>query len=216
LQQKNAFLSTKANRYAMLVAFYKPFGVLSQFTSDGSKNRTLAEFDLPPQLYPVGRLDADSEGFLLLSDEPNIVKFLLEPKYGHPRQYWAQVEGVPTTEDMNRCAGGVRIQDYTTRPCKMWLLEKHDITSLPERVPPIRFRQNIPTTWIALELTEGKNRQVRRMTAAMGFPTLRLVRAQIGALHLPTPRNEDGCWRVGAWQELSAEERALLFAKKGA
>jgi 23S rRNA pseudouridine2457 synthase len=197
----------------MLIAFYKPFGTLSQFTSDGSKNRTLTEFDFPPNVYPVGRLDADSEGFLLLSDEQKIVKYLLEPKYVHPRQYWAQVEGVPTTQDMAKFSSGLRIQDYTTRPCKVWLPDEQDIACLPERFPPIRFRQNIPTTWIALELTEGKNRQVRRMTAAIGFPTLRLVRVQIGALRLPFQHHSENHWRVGAWQILNEKERALILAK---
>jgi 23S rRNA pseudouridine2457 synthase len=191
----------------MLLAFYKPFGVLSQFTSDGSKNRTLAEFGFPPNVYPVGRLDADSEGFLLLSDEVHIVKYLLEPKYAHPRRYWAQVEGVPATQDLERLAkGGIRISDYATRPCKAWFPTEQDIVRLPERVPPIRYRERIPTVWMALELTEGKNRQVRRMTAAMGFPTLRLVRMQIGGLFVPVLES-------GAWRELAMDERRLVLGK---
>jgi 23S rRNA pseudouridine2457 synthase len=195
----------------MLIAFYKPFGVLSQFTTDGSKNRTLAEFNFPPNVYPVGRLDADSEGFLLLSDEVRIIKYLLEPKYAHPRRYWVQVEGVPVLHDMERLTKGVKIQDYTTRPCKAWLLEESDVSCLPERIPPIRVRQTIPTTWLALELTEGKNRQVRRMTAAVGFPTLRLVRVQIGDLMLPL--NGQTTWESGVWKELNASERALVLGK---
>ena len=191
----------------MLLAFYKPFGVLSQFTSDGSKNRILAEFGFPPNVYPVGRLDADSEGFLLLSDETRIVKYLLEPKYAHPRRYWAQVEGIPTKQDLERLAkGGIRISDYATRPCSAWFPAEHDIMRLPERVPPIRYRERIPTTWMALELTEGKNRQVRRMTAAVGLPTLRLVRVQIGGLFVPVLES-------GAWRELAADERRLVLGK---
>lgn len=191
----------------MLLAFYKPFGVLSQFTSDGSNNRTLAEFGFPPNVYPVGRLDADSEGFLLLSDEARIVKYLLEPKYAHPRQYWAQVEGIPTEHNLESFTkGGLRISGYVTRPCRAWFTSEQDILRLPARVPPIRHRERIPTAWIALELTEGKNRQVRRMTAATGFPTLRLVRVQIGGLLLPMLES-------GAWRELSADERRLVLGK---
>ncbi len=196
----------------MLLAFYKPFGVLSQFTSDGSHNRTLAEFDFPANVYPVGRLDADSEGFLLLSDEARIVKYLLEPKYAHPRRYWVQVEGVPTEQDLVRLSGGVRVQDYTTRPCKVWHLKEQETERLPERMPPIRVRKNIPVSWIALELTEGKNRQVRRMTAACGFPTLRLVRVQIGALFLPIleEQNKLSC---GVWRKLDEKEGGLVLGK---
>lgn len=191
----------------MLLAFYKPFSVLSQFTSDGSKNRTLAEFNFPPNVYPVGRLDADSEGFLLLSDEARIVKYLLEPKYAHPRRYWAQVEGVPTEQDLEILAkGGLRINEYITRPCRTWFPSQPDIMQLPMRVPPIRYREHIPTTWIGLELTEGKNRQVRRMTASIGFPTLRLVRVQIGELFLPMLES-------GVWCELDATERHLVLGK---
>jgi 23S rRNA pseudouridine2457 synthase len=190
----------------MLLAFYKPFGVLSQFTSDGSKNATLAEFDFPPNLYPVGRLDADSEGLLLLSNEAQIVKYLLEPKYGHPRRYWAQVEGSPTEQDLGRLTKGLRIGDYTTRTCKAWFPAERDIMRLPERVPPIRHRECVPTTWIALELTEGKNRQVRRMTATIGFPTLRLVRVQIGEMFAPILKS-------GVWCDLSANERRLVLGK---
>lgn len=199
----------------MLIAFYKPFGVISQFTSDGSPNRTLAEFDFPPDVYPVGRLDADSEGFLLLSDEGNIVKYLLEPKFAHPRRYWVQIEGVPTKEDMERLTRGVLIQDYTTRSCKAWFLGEADTMRLPERIPPIRERKNIPTTWIVLELTEGKNRQVRRMTAAIGFPTLRLVRVQIGEYMLPFSQTSPTQWESGVWNKLNGQERLSLLGKFG-
>lgn len=171
----------------MLIAFYKPFGVLSQFTTDGSPNRTLQEFGFPPNVYPIGRLDADSEGLLLLSDEADLNQRLLHPTRGHPREYWAQVEGTPTDEALERLMrGGLPIQDYRTKPCAARMLHgqgaERRVGQLPERVPPIRFRKSIPTAWISLELTEGKNRQVRRMTAAVGLPTLRLVRVRIGGL----------------------------------
>ncbi len=190
----------------MIIAFYKPYGVLSQFTSDGSPNRTLSEFGFPPHVYPIGRLDADSEGFLLLSDETSMVKYLLEPKYAHPREYWVQVEGTAEQAALESLRKGIQIQDYTTKPCQARLLSEHDITCLPERIPPIRYRKNTPTSWTSLELTEGKNRQVRRMTAAMGLPTLRLVRVRIGELPLPF-------WETGAWRELTMSERRSALGR---
>lgn len=186
----------------MLVAFHKPWGVLSQFTPDGSPNRTLAEFDLPPRVRPIGRLDADSEGLLLLSDEPHWTARLLHPTRGHPREYWVQVEGLPTPEALRTCERGVVIQGHRTLPCRTRRLEP--APDLPPRIPPIRFRKSVPDCWIALELTEGRNRQVRRMTAAIGHPTLRLVRARVGAFPL-------GTLAPGAWRILTrAEEAAVL------
>lgn len=178
----------------VVVAFHKPYGVLSQFTPEpGSRWRTLAEFGLPPRIYPIGRLDADSEGLLLLSDEADLVGRLLEPDQGHPREYWAQVERVPTEASLQRLArGGLELPGYRTRPCRAWRLDP--APALPPRDPPIRRRQTVPDAWIALELTEGKNRQVRRMTAAVGHPTLRLVRARIGALSLATLGLRPGAW----------------------
>lgn len=190
----------------MIIAFYKPYGVLSQFTSNGSANRTLSEFGFPPCVYPIGRLDADSEGFLLLSDETSMVKYLLEPKYAHPREYWVQVEGIAEQRALESLTKGVQIQDYSTKPCQVRLLSEHDITRLPERTPPIRYRKNAPTSWISLELTEGKNRQVRHMTAAVGLPTLRLVRVRIGNLPLPF-------WETGAWRELTMNERRSVLGR---
>lgn len=187
----------------MILAFHKPFGVLSQFSPDGSPNRTLAEFGLPKGVYPIGRLDADSEGLLLLSDERGLNTRLLDPERGHPRRYWAQVERIPSADSLARLAGGVTIQDYGTRPCKARLLDPQP--DVPPRDPPIRVRKNIPDCWIELELTEGKNRQVRRMTAAVGHPTLRLLRHSIGALTL-------GPLECGAWRELTQDERHLIFA----
>jgi 23S rRNA pseudouridine2457 synthase len=190
----------------MIIAFYKPFGVLSQFTSDGLINRTLAEFGFPPTVYPVGRLDADSEGLLLLSDEARIIHQLLEPRHEHPRRYWVQVEGSITEQALEQLRNGIRIQQYATRPCLVQLLDKDHVGHLPERIPPIRFRRHIPVSWLELELTEGKNRQVRRMTAAVGFPTLRLVRVGIGGLVSPVKE-------VGAWRELTGDERTRLLQK---
>lgn len=186
----------------MLLAFHKPFGVLSQFTPDGSPNRTLAEFNFPPRVYPVGRLDADSEGLLLLTDEAGLNTRLLHPERGHFRTYWAQVEGVPSPEAERRLRAGVAVQGRPTLPCQAWRLEPPP--SVPPRDPPIRFRKSVPDSWLALELVEGKNRQVRRMTAAVGHPTLRLIRVAMGGFEL-------GGLAPGAWKILAAEERAKVF-----
>ena len=179
----------------MLIAFHKPYGVLSQFTSDGSPNRTLAEFGFPAGVYPLGRLDADSEGLLLLSDEPGLNNRLLDPRHGHRRTYWVQVERVPSAEALTQLArGGLDIQGHRTRPCRAWRLDPQP--EVPPRDPPIRFRKNVPDCWIALELVEGKNRQVRRMTAAVGHPTLRLLRVAIEGIGLEGLA--PGTWRPHA------------------
>ncbi|MEK7469057.1 MAG: pseudouridine synthase [Planctomycetota bacterium] len=185
----------------MLIAFHKPYGVLSQFTGDGSPNRALAGFKFPKGVYPIGRLDADSEGLLLLSDEPDWNERLLHPRNAHEREYWAQVEGVPSAESLKRLGRGVSIQRRKTLPCKAWLLKPQP--GIPPRVPPIRFRKNVPDCWIGLELIEGRNRQVRRMTAAIGHPTLRLMRGRIGGLKL-------GVLRAGEWRILTMEQRAMV------
>ena len=187
----------------MLLAFHKPYGVLSQFTPEpGSAWRTLADFNLPKNVYALGRLDADSEGILLLSDEPGLNSRLLDPKHAHRREYWVQVEGLPDDTALTQLSRGIRIGDYTTLPARARRLDPPP--SLPPRDPPIRVRKTIPDSWLALELTEGKNRQVRRMTAAAGHPTLRLVRARIGRLDL-------GALAPGAWRALNAAERASVF-----
>ena len=185
----------------MLLAFHKPFGVLSQFTADGSPNRPLAEFDFPPRVYPIGRLDADSEGLLLLSDEADWNARLIDPRRAHPRLYWAQVEGTPTAGALDKLTAGLAIQGRKTLPCRAWKLEPPP--DVAPRVPPIRFRKTVADTWIALELIEGKNRQVRRMTAAVGHPTLRLVRVRIGAFEL-------GDLPAGRWRRLSGREQELV------
>lgn len=188
----------------MLIALHKPYGVLSQFTPEpGSRWRTLADFRLPARVYALGRLDADSEGLLLLSDEPGLNSRLLDPAAGHRREYWVQVEGVPADETLKKLAAGVTIAGYRTQPCAVRRLDPAPV--IAPRDPPIRVRKSVPDTWLALELTEGKNRQVRRMTAAVGHPTLRLLRARIGRFAL-------GELAPGAWRELSAAERAAVFA----
>ncbi len=176
--------------------------LVTRFTPDGSPNRTLAEFGFPGQVYPIGRLDADSEGLLLLTDEAAVNARLLHPARGHRRVYWAQVEGIPTKEDLHRLQRGVMVQGRKTLPCRARVLDPPP--PVPPRQPPIRFRKTIPDCWLALELVEGKNRQVRRMTAAIGHPTLRLIRVQIGALRMPA-------LRPGEWRMLSAAERRLLW-----
>jgi 23S rRNA pseudouridine2457 synthase len=178
----------------VLLAFYKPYGVLSKFTPEpGSKWRPLADFALPAGVYALGRLDADSEGLLLFSDEPGLNSRLLDPRHAHRREYWAQVEGAPSADTLARLArGGIAIDDYRTLPCRARLL--NPAPAIAPRDPPIRVRKSIPDTWLALELIEGKNRQVRRMTAAVGLPTLRLFRAAIG------PYTLDGL-PLGTWQE---------------
>ena len=191
----------------MLIAFNKPCGVLSRFTPDGSPHRTLAEFGFPRGVYPLGRLDADSEGLLLLSDEARLNQALLNPRHAHPREYWAQVERVPSPEALLKLGGGVAVQERRTLPCRAWLLEPQP--DVAPRDPPIRFRKTVPTCWIGLELTEGKNRQVRGMTAAIGHPTLRLIRVRIGGFNLRDLAH-------GTWKILSKGERELVLTARGA
>jgi len=190
----------------MLIAFHKPIDVLSQFTSVADGRPTLADFGFPPRVYPLGRLDADSEGLLLLSDEGHLNARLLHPKHGHTRRYWAQVERTPSLEALKALAAGPRIQGRQALPCRVWILEPQP--DVPPREPPIRFRKNVPTCWICLELVEGKNRQARRLTAAVGHPTLRLIRVQIG-------RYELGELRLGTWRILNEKERRLVFDSSG-
>ena len=182
------------------IIFYKPYGVLSQFTDEGGR-LTLKDFIPIPDVYPVGRLDWDSEGLVLLTDDGRLQHRLSDPQYGHPRTYWVQVERMPDDAALERLATGIEIQNYRTKPTRAKLLSIEP--ELPPREPPIRTRQNIPTAWLELTLTEGKNRQVRRMTAAVGFPTLRLVRVSIGLLSL------EGL-SLGQWRELTDGEVKLL------
>lgn len=188
----------------MLIALYKPYGVLSQFTPEpGSKWQTLTSLRLPARVYPLGRLDADSEGLLLLSDEPELNHRLLHPQYGHRREYWVQVEGIPDASKLATLAAGVEVRGQRTAPVEV----RRIAVDLPPRVPPIRHRVSVPDCWLSLVLTEGKNRQVRRMTAAVGHPTLRLHRAAISSLQLGALG-----LRPGAWRLLETAERELVFA----
>jgi 23S rRNA pseudouridine2457 synthase len=181
----------------MILAFHKPYGVLSRFTPDGSAHRTLADFGFPPGVYPVGRLDADSEGLLLLSDEAWLTGHLLDPMEGHPRRYWALVERIPSPEALARLSAGVMLDGRVTRPCRARVLDPQPM--VPPRDPPVRFRKNVPDRWIGIELTEGRNRQVRRMTAAVGHPTLRLIRVGIGDLEM-------GDLPLGKWKPVLERE----------
>ena len=186
---------------ARIVLFNKPYGVLSQFTPEG-RWRSLAEFIPLKGVYPAGRLDADSEGLLLLTDDGGLQARIADPRHKLPKTYWVQVEGIPDQEAMNRLRAGVELSDFRTRPC--------EVRPIPEppglwpRVPPIRERKSIPTSWLEIVLCEGKNRQVRRMAAAVGFPVLRLVRGAIGGATLDgLPSGE---WRLmqGGYAALSA------------
>lgn len=165
----------------LYLAFNKPYGILSQFTSENMEE-TLSKFDLPKDVYACGRLDKDSEGLLLLTNDGGLITRLLDPKNDKIKTYWVQVENIPKEEAIKNLEAGVLIGNYKTKPCKARVLDPQP--EIPERNPPVRFRKNIPTCWIEIELTEGKNRQVRRMTAAIGHPTLRLIRIKIGKLEL--------------------------------
>ena len=178
----------------MLIAFNKPHGVISQFTREHPSHRVLADFDFPKIVYPIGRLDLDSEGLILLSDEGKWNELLLHPRHGHARTYHAQIEGLPTKSILEKLCSGIVLPDFATLPCKV--RELNPPPDYPPRVPPIRERKTVPVSWLELVLTEGKNRQVRRMTAAVGLPTLRLIRAAIGALRLRDLQLEPGTWRV--------------------
>jgi 23S rRNA pseudouridine2457 synthase len=160
---------------------YKPFQVLSQFTSGNEKKNLKDLFKVPPDVYPVGRLDYDSEGLLILTNDKDLNYRLLKPDFKHEREYWIQVEGLINSLALEKLESGVDItvegKKYHTRPSKAQILKENLI--VPDRNPPIRFRKNIPVSWVKLIITEGKNRQVRKMTAQVGFPTLRLIRYRI-------------------------------------
>lgn len=174
------------------ILFHKPYGVLSQFTDrQATSHPTLKEFIPLPEIYPVGRLDRDSEGLLLLTNHGGLQHRLSDPKFGHSRTYWVQVERIPSPAALQKLEQGVTIRNYQTRPAQVTLLS--DPPLLPPRVPSIRFRKQVPTAWLEMTLLEGRNRQVRRMTAAVGFPTLRLVRVAIA--HLQLNEMQPGQWR---------------------
>jgi 23S rRNA pseudouridine2457 synthase len=178
----------------VLIAFNKPFGVICKFRPEPQR-RTLADFIDVPNVYPAGRLDTDSEGLLMLTDDGALQTRISEPSHKLPKVYWVQVEGVPTEAALTALRGGVNLGDFTTIPAGAKLIEEPE--NLWPRDPPIRYRAKIPTAWIELTLREGKNRQVRRMTARVGFPTLRLVRARIGAVSVMG-------LAPGTWNEIDA------------
>lgn len=184
--------------------FNKPYNVLSQFTDNSDSNNqrhTLKDYIPVSSVYPVGRLDRDSEGLLLLTNHGQLQHRLTDPKFAHPRTYLVQVEQTPDQTALRKLQEGVIIKNYKTRPAKVKLLSTEP--PLPPRDPPIRFRKTVPTAWLEITLTEGRNRQVRRMTAAVGFPTLRLIRTAIADLHLQG-------LKPGEWRNLNQTELASL------
>jgi 23S rRNA pseudouridine2457 synthase len=179
----------------VLVALNKPFGVISKFSPEPGK-RTLADYVPIPGVYPAGRLDADSEGLLLLTDDGALQARIANPRHKLAKTYWAQVEGVPTDEAIASLSAGVDLGGFVTAPAGVQRMDEP--RDLWPRDPPVRYRAKIPTAWLELTLREGKNRQVRRMTARVGFPTLRLVRASIGNIGLAG-------LAPGAWREVDEE-----------
>lgn len=192
-------------RVPKLVVFNKPYGVLSQFTPEG-RWRALNEFIHVPDVYVAGRLDADSEGLLLLTDCGPLQARIADPRFKLEKTYWAQVEGAPAEVDLRPLQSGIELNDFRARPAAARLIAEP--AGLWPRNPPIRVRKQIPTAWMEIGLREGKNRQVRRMTAAIGFPTLRLIRAATGALSL------EGL-QPGEWRCLEGAPETLLKALRG-
>lgn len=180
-----------------LILFNKPYGVLSQFTdagTAGSPRKTLSDFINVPGVYAAGRLDQDSEGLLVLTDDGQLQNRISDPKFKQPKTYWAQIEGLPDDAALQELRSGVVLKDGKTAPTKAESIPEPE--NLWRRDPPIRFRKSVPDSWISLTITEGRNRQVRRMTAAVGHPTLRLIRAQVGDWHL-------GQLRPGEWRAIA-------------
>lgn len=188
------------------VLFYKPYNVLCQFTDDSlqaAHRQTLKDFIPIPDIYSVGRLDRDSEGLLLLTDDNQLKHRLCDPKFAHPRTYWVQVENIPDETALTALQQGIDIKGQITRPAIAQLLTPSP--DIAPRNPPIRERKNIPTAWLELVLTEGRNRQVRRMTAAVGYPTLRLIRVAIGP-SIQTPKLTLNGLAPGQWRYLTTAE----------
>lgn len=195
--------------------FHKPYGVLSQFTSEpGSRWACLADFIDVAGVYAAGRLDADSEGLLLLTDQGRLQQRLTDPRWGHWRRYWVQVEGRVDASALASLRHGVSVQGRLTLPARAGEMEAP--RDLPERHPPIRHRLSVPTSWLWLELREGRNRQVRRMTAAVGLPTLRLLRVAIDLMDGASPLSLEGL-APGTWRPVSSaeEERLAALLRRG-
>ena len=185
---------------------HKPYGVLRQFTPEpGSRWDCLASFVPVKSVYAAGRLDADSEGLLLLTSDGQLQHQLTNPRFGHWRQYRAQVEGAPTEADLEPLRRGLQLKDGPSRPARAQLLNPKLASAIAARNPPIRHRLSVPTTWLQLELSEGRNRQVRRMTAAIGFPTLRLIRWSLDLMDGQPPLSLEGL-EPGQWRWLSRLE----------
>ncbi len=194
---------------ATLILFNKPYHVLSQFTDkeggseQQTKRKTLADFIKLSSVYPAGRLDYDSEGLLLLTDDGQLQRQISHPNYKLPKTYWVEVEGIPTREALMKLENGVKLKDGITKKAQAKLIETPNIW---DRHPPVRFRENIPTQWLELIITEGRNRQVRRMTAAIGFPTLRLIRVAIGPWQVSS-------LKPGEWQQQTVHSSNMGFHK---
>jgi 23S rRNA pseudouridine2457 synthase len=199
---ENHGLPFEAPRVSRIVFLNKPYGVLSQFTPEG-KWRALAEFIPVKGVYVAGRLDADSEGLLILTDDGKLQAKIADPKHKLEKTYWVQVEGIPDEAALDRLRAGIALADFTAQPAKVRRVDEP--ANLWPRDPPIRFRAAIPTSWLEIRIAEGKNRQVRRMTAAIGYPVLRLIRAAIGAVTLNglVP----GAWRQieGSYMDLQGK-----------
>ncbi len=200
------------------ILFYKPYGVLCQFTDnskDAANRKTLKDYIKIPRVYSIGRLDLDSEGLLLLTDNGRLKHHLAHRKFAHPRTYWVQVERIPGEKDLDQLRSGIVIKDYRTRRAQVKILEQEPI--LPPRIPPIRDRKNVPTCWLEITLTEGRNRQVRRMTAAIGFPTLRLVRVGISIKIAQKKNSKPQFYNLrldslqpGEYRELTNQEKQIM------